>query len=132
MTDKQAKQLVETYIYGWRDHDMEKILDVLADDCVIVESHGPRYNGKEKVQMWIEDWIDEGSNVLKWEISKIYYAGDEAFCEWSFASETDEMIDEFEGITIFHFDSKGKIKKLREYRTTDPIYDVLYDPSQDV
>ena len=63
MKHQQARQLVETYVGGWRENDLSKILSTLWPDCIIIESHGPTYRGIDTVRRWVESWIAEGSTV---------------------------------------------------------------------
>ncbi len=111
------KVLIQRYIEGWKKGSAEEILDVLADDCLIIESHGPTYKGKESVKEWIANWFGKGNRIEKWEMTSFFNCGAIFVSEWAFAYKNEEMHEEFEGITIAKVKS-GKIVQLREYRAT--------------
>jgi uncharacterized protein (TIGR02246 family) len=52
MDEGRVRDLVRTYVTGWRDRDRERILSALTGDCEIIESHGPVYRGKDAVARW--------------------------------------------------------------------------------
>jgi len=43
MDAQHAKHLVNEYIEGWRANDKTRILSVIAEECVVIESHGRRF-----------------------------------------------------------------------------------------
>jgi ketosteroid isomerase-like protein len=46
--EEGARQLVLDYVGGWKDADASRVLETLRPDCVVVESHGTTYRGKEQ------------------------------------------------------------------------------------
>lgn len=52
--DDVATRLVGGYVEGWKAADSDLILDTLEPDCVVIESHGPTYRGRDQVKRWIE------------------------------------------------------------------------------
>ena len=111
------RKLVEDYIGGWIDGNRSKIINSLTDDCVIIESHGPTYVGKELISKWIEEWVKEG-RINKWEITSYYESEDSAFFEWNFICKFKGKKHEIEGVSLVKFE-EGKISFIREYRTTN-------------
>ncbi len=67
MNEGRLRELVETYVAGWRDGDRERILSALTDDCVVVESHGPVYRRNDVVARWIDRWNAERSRIERTE-----------------------------------------------------------------
>lgn len=123
MNYEKAKKLAERYVEGWKDNNLEKILEPLVEDCTIIESHGPTYRGHGDVRAWVESWIAEGYKVDKWNITSFLFADDSAVFEWHFEfSGAASPTREIDGVTIVKF-KDGKIEYLREYRTTEPLYD---------
>lgn len=47
---ESIKPIVQRYVDAWKKGNESEILDVLAEDCIIVESHGPTYRGKKIVK----------------------------------------------------------------------------------
>jgi hypothetical protein len=122
MDQSEARDLIETYVEGWKCKDMPAILGTLASKCVIVESHGPTYRGIPAAARWVEDWFKEGNTIEKWSITSFYFTNEAAFFEWHFACTAGNQHYEFDGASIARFVS-GKIASLREYRMTENPYD---------
>jgi len=121
MTKKLARQLIEDYVKGWEQADSSRILKPLSDNCLIIESHGPTYNGLEQVKHWVKEWHQEG-RVDKWEINSFCFVKNTAFFEWSFTCTTKGGTDSIEGASVVKF--KGsKISGIHEYRMTEEAFD---------
>jgi hypothetical protein len=117
-----ADRLICRYVDGWRDADAAMILASISADCVITESHGPTYRGKDQIARWIETWFGAGGEVLLWEIRSLEALGNAGFFEWSFACKWLEERYDFEGASVVRFRDE-KIASIREYATTAPLYD---------
>ena len=78
------KELIQKYIDGWKEGNSDKIRSVLSNDCVVIESHGPTYNGKDIISKWINEWLSEDSTVDKWDVTSFYEIKDTVFVEWIF------------------------------------------------
>lgn len=122
MHKNAARQLVELYVDGWRNNDLEKILRPLAENCLVIESHGPTYRGKDQVKKWVEKWIGEGSKVTKWDITSFYLSGETVFFEWSFACIVNKRKGALDGITIAVVKNET-LASIHEYRMTKPAFD---------
>lgn len=122
MTQDLAKQLVKLYVEGWKEGTATKILQSLSANCEIIESHGPIYNGAEKVKKWVEVWIQKNCNVAKWNITSFYYFDNTAVFQWDFGCNVQNKHYSLEGISIVKFEN-DKIKYLREYRTIKTPYE---------
>ena len=117
-----AEKLIRSYVEGWREGDADKILGAVAPDCVVIESHGPTYRGKERIAQWVDTWFAAGGEVLRWEIRSLEVLGEAGFFEWSFACTWQGERYEFEGASVIRFEEDG-IAYLREYASTAPLYD---------
>jgi ketosteroid isomerase-like protein len=51
---------LRAYIDGWRRHDVAAVLDTLTSDCVVIESYGPVYRGRERVEQCMHAWFGAG------------------------------------------------------------------------
>jgi hypothetical protein len=115
------KELVQRYVDGWKENDDEKILGTITPDCVIIESHGPVYRGREEASAWINDWIRKGSLVNRWNITSFYeIPPDKAVFEWMFECTVKGILHAIEGISIVSF-KENKIGYMREYRTINKV-----------
>jgi len=123
MNSDKARELAQMYVDGWRANDAEKIIGPLSEDCVIIESHGPTYRGLADVKEWVESWIKENYKVDKWDIISFWFVDDTAVFEWQFTFSAENAAPRnIDGVTIMKFKDE-KIIYLREYRTTEPLYD---------
>jgi hypothetical protein len=57
MHSTSANQLILSYIEGWIAGNREQILSTLGPACLVIESYGPTYRGKEMVGRWIDSWF---------------------------------------------------------------------------
>jgi len=117
-----ADRLIRQYVEGWRKGDAAMILASVNADCVIVESHGPSYRGKDQIARWVDTWFGAGGEVLLWEIRSLEVLGDAGFFEWSFACKWLGERYDFEGASVVRF-KETLISNIREYATTAPLYD---------
>jgi hypothetical protein len=122
MNDAAITQLILTYVEGWKSGDREKILSTLDSACVVIESYGPTYRGKEMVDRWIDAWFAPGNVVNRWDVTALYATDEACFFEWIFECTYAGDRSGFEGVSIARL-SKGKIAVLREYAMTAPRYE---------
>jgi hypothetical protein len=113
---------IQTYIDGWKENNLEKILSSLAKGCKIIESHGPTYNGIDQVKKWVEVWLKANGVVRRWDVASLYIIEGGAVFEWIFECFVDGKDYYLEGISVVVFEN-GKIKYLREYRSTKKPFD---------
>src|SRR5579884_4006607 len=122
MGDASPDQLVLNYVEGWKIGDREKILSTLDPACVVIESYGPVYRGKEMVGRWIDSWFAPGNTVNRWEVTSLYVANDACFFEWFFDCTHAGKRSGFEGASLARI-ANEKITSLREYAMTAPRYE---------
>jgi hypothetical protein len=122
--EENARKLVQLYIDGWKETNKEKIISVLSTDCIIIESHGPRYNGKEQVREWVEAWKEMKGDILTWDLVSFYYdeKKNAASFQWDFHCVVNKKDHHFLGMSVARF-TGGKISYLHEYRMTEDPYD---------
>jgi len=121
--EHKNRKLIQLYIDGWKENNINKIIQPLANDCVIIESHGPIYYGVKQVKQWFSFWKQEKGKVLRWKIISFYFLKEEdiAFVEWDFACDVSNRNHSLFGISIFKF-KKNKISFIHEYRMTKNPY----------
>ena len=127
MQSTSPKQLILRYIEGWVAGNRAQILSTLDPACLIIESYGSTYRGKEMVGRWVDSWFAPGNRVNRWEITS-FYTGDEAcFFEWIFECTYAGHRSSFEGASVARL-SQGKILFLREYAMTAPPHEWEGEP----
>jgi hypothetical protein len=122
MHDATAHQLILTYVQGWIAADREQILSTLNPDCLIIESYGPTYRGRDMIARWIDSWFAPGNVVTRWDITSFFATDEACFFEWNFECRYAGNLAGFEGASLAQV-SQGKIIHLREYATTAPRYE---------
>ena len=113
---------LQVYIDAWRRHDAAAVLATLADDCTVIESHGPVYRGKERVAQWMDTWFSAGGSVDSWEITDEAATAEALVAEWHFECTWKGERGAFDGSTVARL-QQGQITYLREYATTASLYD---------
>jgi ubiquinone/menaquinone biosynthesis C-methylase UbiE len=128
MNRQKAHELITAYIEGWQTNDPTRVINTLAPDCVIIESHGPTYRGLETASRWIVGWMGTGHTVDRWDVTSFCFDDAEriAAFEWRFACTVDGVHYEIDGISIAEF-RNNKIASLREYRMTEKPYEWQID-----
>ena len=121
MHEATAHQLIQSYVQGWRATNRELILSTLDLDCVIIESYGPTYRGRDMIARWIDSWFAPGNIVTRWDITSFFATDEACFFEWTFECRYAGDLDGFEGAPLVRV-NQGKILHLREYATTAPRY----------
>ncbi|GHO56103.1 hypothetical protein KSB_45780 [Ktedonobacter robiniae] len=115
-----AEQLIRAYVDGWKEHNPAKILSTLHPDCVLIESQGQAIRGAHKIIREVEKRIagEYGPwKINRWDITTLVVANELCFLEWIF-----EAHKSFEGASLVRF-KEGKISSVREYRTTQPLWE---------
>jgi uncharacterized protein (DUF488 family) len=73
MTQNEMEHLFREYVAGWLLNEPQRVLNVLDPHCVVIESHGPKYDGVNQIERWINDWIDRGHSIITWNIQSGYF-----------------------------------------------------------
>ncbi len=45
-----ARKLIQQYVDGWKENNLNKIISCLTSDCTVIESHGPTYYSVEDIK----------------------------------------------------------------------------------
>lgn len=122
MYKAKAYHLFQSYINGWINGDKELIVSTLCEDCVITESHGPRYIGLKSIEGWIKDWFARNNLVNRWNVSSFYFADENSFFEWSFDCSFENITYDFEEASLATF-KDSKLLAINKYRRTEPVFD---------
>ena len=110
---------LEDYSDAWNEHDIDKIMSYMSEDCVFEtgggsERYGTRYLGSEAVRArFIEVWTDIPNVQF---INALHFVqGDHGCSEWTFVgNRKDGVAVEVDGCDIFGF-VNGKIQSKRSY-----------------
>ena len=119
---RAGEALVRDYVEGWLAGDRERILGAVAPDCVIVESDGPTYRGRDIIARWVDGAIADGVTVDRWDVTSLATADGACFFEWDFSCTVAGDVWAFTGASVARFGETG-IRSLHEYRLTAAPYD---------
>jgi len=119
MNHDTIKQLLFTYVEGWKSGDREKILRTLDPSCVLIEADGEQFRGKEVISRMLDSRVIAGNTVDRWEITSFYVTDQACFFEWGFECTYAGRHHGFEGASIARVNQE-KIVFLREYATVGP------------
>ena len=99
---------LQRYADGWNEHDIEKIMQYMTDDCIFEtgggsERYGTRYQGYEEVKSrFIEVWVELPD--VRFENPRHFIQGNRGCTEWTFmATKSDGTKIEIDGCDIFEF-----------------------------
>lgn len=111
------------YIEAWVANDADKIVESVAESCVIAECYGPVYRGRARVREWATAWFAAGGIVHAWTVTDHFEAdGGRESAQWVFECTSGRTRTSFEGCTI-SASADGLIVSLREYQSTAELYD---------
>jgi len=113
------KKQLQEYSNAWNEHDIDRIMEFMTEDCVFEtgggsEKFGARYEGYDAVRdRFIEVWTDIPD--VKFENSIHFSEGNYGCSEWTLVGTTkDGRKIEIDGCDLFTFEN-GKIKSKRSY-----------------
>lgn len=123
MIDKIYIKLIQQYVDGWKQNNIELIKNSLDSDCIIIESHGPTYHGISEVEKWFELWRQADGQVVKWDITSFYCCENKttAFFQWDFACVAKQVKYELLGMSLVVV-TNNKISRIHEYCMTHQPY----------
>ena len=113
------KKELQEYSDAWNEHDIDKIMGFMTEDCVFEpsggsEKYGTQYQGYDAVrERFIEVWTDIPD--VRFE-NVIHFSQDNYGCsEWTIVGITkDGAKIEVNGCDVFTFEN-GRIKSKRSY-----------------
>ncbi len=112
-----AGDLLRAYVSGWLAGDADAVVATLADDVVVVESHGPTYLGAPEAGAWVERWVGAGDRIHRWDLIDVMDCDDgtEAAAEWDFSCTSAGVRYDILGATIATA-AHGRLTRITEYR----------------
>lgn len=111
--DTPTVALLESYGKAWNDHDIDRIMAAMTDDCVFVTGGGTspwgtRHEGAADVRARCEEVWREIPDV-RFDDARHFVSGDRGCSEWTLrGTRTDSTAVEIAGCDLFTFRG-GKI-----------------------
>ena len=120
MKDEVSVEFLQAFADGFNEHDLDKLMTFMTEDCVFEVSYGPdvcgeRHEGQAAVRAGFAS-VMEAFPDAQWRNPTHFVAGDRGVSEWTFTGTSkDGKKVEVNGCDIFTFRS-GKIAVKNSYR----------------
>lgn len=119
----EREKIIRLWFAMWLQQENLGIDDIFAEDVVYVESWGPKYENRETVKHWFDEWNTRGK-VLIWNIKQYFHKQSQTVVEWYFKNRmNDGTIEEFDGMSLIEWTADNKIKFLKEFGCNLNNYD---------
>jgi steroid delta-isomerase-like uncharacterized protein len=115
---------LQAFADAWNRHDIEALMDFMADDCVFeasagADACGTRHAGREAVRAGFSE-VWQTFPDAQWRDPRHFVCGDRGVSEWTFTgTRTDGSRVEVNGCDVFTF-RNGKIAIKNSYRKNRP------------
>jgi steroid delta-isomerase-like uncharacterized protein len=115
-----AVAMLQAFADAWNRHDVDALMDFMADDCVFEASAGPdaagtRYVGREAVRAGFADVFATFPDA-RWNSPRHFVHGDRGVSEWTFTgTRADGTRVEVNGCDLLTLQD-GKIAVKNSYR----------------
>ena len=121
MEEREAR--VRLWFSMWLQKTDLGMEHIFAEDATYVESWGPLYRGRNRIQLWFHEWNTRGS-VTIWDIRQFFHKGKQTIVEWYFKNEMDSGKSEaFDGISLITWTDDNRIRFLKEFGYNISHYD---------
>ncbi len=113
-----ARELIEKYVKGWKDRNLDMLLEVVHEQVEVWECTGAIYQGKKTLEKWFTDWYQGTNRITHWDIDSFGFDNEEsaAFIEWKFRCIHENKEYQFEGSSVIYFKDE-LIFRVNEYET---------------
>ena len=111
----EREKIIHLWFEMWLTKQDLGIDNIFAEDVIYTESWCPKYNNRQIVKHWFQEWNTRGK-VVAWEIKQFFHKGNQTIVEWYFKNEMNNgSIEEFDGISLVEWTNDNKIKSLKEF-----------------
>lgn len=113
-------KVLKAFAAAWNDHDVDRLMTFMSDDCVFEASVGPevcgtRYDGPEQVRKGYAEVFATFPDA-QWSGARHVISGNRGVSEWTFSgTRADGRRVEVTGCDLFTF-KNGKIAVKNSYR----------------
>ena len=111
----EREKIIRLWFDMWLTQQDLGIDDIFLDDVIYIESWCPKYENRQTVKHWFNEWNTRGK-VLAWDIKQFFYKDNQTIVEWHFKNKMNEgKVEEFDGISLIVWTADNKIKALKEF-----------------
>ena len=108
MAGEMTIEILDDFANGWNEHDLDKLMSFMTQDCVFelsagAEAWGARFEGYDNVREGYKRVLDMFPDG-QWAEPSHFIAGDRGVTQWTFrATGADGAQVEVNGCDLFHF-----------------------------
>ena len=111
----EREQIIQLWFKMWLTQQDLGMDDIFAEDVIYTESWSPKYNNRQVVKHWFNEWNTCGK-VMEWKIKQFFHKDNQTVVEWYFKNEMNNgNIEEFDGMSLIVWTADNKIKSLKEF-----------------
>ncbi len=128
----EREKIIRLWFDMWLQQKDLGIDRIFAEDIVYVESWGPKYEGRSKLEHWFQEWNTRGK-VSDWEIKQYFHKENQTIVEWYFKNIMNNgKIEEFDGVSLMKWNTNNQIVFLKEFGCNIRNYDPYQNSSMPV
>lgn len=111
----EREQIIQLWFKMWLTQQDLGMDDIFAEDVIYTESWSPKYNNRQVVKHWFNEWNTRGK-VMEWKIKQFFHKDNQTVVEWYFKNEMNNgNIEEFDRMSLIVWTADNKIKSLKEF-----------------
>ncbi|WP_288866763.1 nuclear transport factor 2 family protein [uncultured Sneathia sp.] len=111
---EKREKIIYLWFSMWLKREDLGIEDIFTNNVIYIESWGPKYIDCKSVKQWFNEWNMKGEVIL-WDILQFFHKGDQTVVEWKFKCVYDNVVSEFDGMSLIYWTEDNKIKFLKEF-----------------
>ena len=105
----EREQIIQLWFKMWLTQQDLGMDDIFAEDVIYTESWSPKYNNRQVVKHWFNEWNTRGK-VMEWKIKQFFHKDNQTVVEWYFKNEMNNgNIEEFDGMSLIVWTADNKI-----------------------
>lgn len=102
----EREKIIRLWFNMWLIQQDLGIDDIFSDDVIYIESWCPKYENRQTVKHWFNEWNTRGK-VLAWDIKQFFHNDNQTIVEWHFKNKMNEgKVEEFDGISLIVWTAK--------------------------
>ena len=82
----EREQIIQLWFKMWLTQQDLGMDDIFAEDVIYTESWSPKYNNRQVVKHWFNEWNTRGK-VMEWKIKQFFHKDNQTVVEWYFKNE---------------------------------------------
>lgn len=111
----EREKIIRLWFDMWLTQQGLGIDGIFLDDVIYIESWGPKYENRQTVKHWFNEWNTRGK-VLTWDIKQFFHKDNQTIVAWYFKNKMNGgKVEAFDGISLIVWTADNKIKVVKEF-----------------